>query len=257
MADAGARLFFLCVLPQQWSRLRQLKCLSQVYVLPLDLPGLFSWKRPRFSVRETSNKMTPTVTVTCRHHRCLQVGLGEPCFAGNCAKKMTTRAIVPRSSRENGFAHARHKTEVQNASAASSAFVSNCGMTRSSQSLTLSGCRFACVQTFCSLKALFTEKPISNSCRVISAQSFGAGGLAEGGGLHTAFCNTLSNWLWTRSDINNRTDGFLQNGSGPFSTWGGRTGGRGRLLATKEFFLWRPRAPTLRLVGPRGRSGCS
>lgn len=145
---------------------------------------------------------------------------------------MTTRAILPRSSRENSFAHARHKTEVQNASTASSVFVSNYGKTRSSQSLTLSGCWFACVQTFCSLKALFTEKPISNSCRVISAQSIGVGGW---GALHTAFCNTLSNWLWTRSDINNRTDGFLQNGSGPFSTWGDGPGGGGVYLQQKSF----------------------
>lgn len=167
---------------------------------------------------------------------------------------MTTWAILPRSSHENSFAHARHKTEAQNASTASSVFASNYGLTRSFQSLTVSGCWFACVQTFCSLKALFTEKPISNSCRVISAQSFGAGGL--GGFTHWFLQHSVKltlNTIWHKQQNRQLPPKWL----GSILHVGGWAGGRGRLLATKEFFLLRPRAPTLRLVGLRGHSGCS
>lgn len=50
--------------------------------------------------------------------------------------------------------------------------LSNYRMSCSSQNLTLSGHWLACVQTFWSINALFTEKPISNSCRMISAVRF-------------------------------------------------------------------------------------
>lgn len=49
--------------------------------------------------------------------------------------------------------------------------LSNYRISCSSQNLTLRGRWLACVETFCSINALFTEKPISNSCRMISAVS--------------------------------------------------------------------------------------
>lgn len=166
---------------------------------------------------------------------------------------MTTLAILPRPSRENSFAHARdtkQKSKMHPRLLPSLCLITEC----SSQSLTLSGCWFACLQTFCSLKALFTEKPISNSCGVISAQSFGAGGL--GAFTHCFLQHSVKltlNTIWHKQQNWRLPPKWL----GSILHVGGRTGGKGRLLATKEFFLLRPRAPTLRLVGLCGLSGCS
>lgn len=50
--------------------------------------------------------------------------------------------------------------------------MSNYKLSHSSKGLTLNGHCVACVLMFWSINALFTEKPIRNSCRMISAVSF-------------------------------------------------------------------------------------
>lgn len=104
--------------------------------------------------------------------------------------------------------------------------LSNYRINCSFKNLTLSGQWLACVQTFWSINALFTEKPISNSCRMISAVSFR---------VTHSFWNSLSNWLWTLSDTHNRTDGFLQ------MAWLHAGGDQKPFISTKAFFLLCPR----------------
>lgn len=97
--------------------------------------------------------------------------------------------------------------------------LSNYRMSCSFQRLTLSGHRLACVQTFWSIKALFTEKPISNSCRMISAVSFRV---------------THSFWSTQTDFERNLTHTTKPTAS---SKWLESILGRGGFIATKAFFL--------------------
>lgn len=158
----------------------------------------------------------------------------------------------PYLSRENTHTHTQHMIQMQTWQKAPQGVnlhlwllpkhLSNYRISCSSQNLTLSGHQLACVQTFWSINALFTEKPISNSCRMISAVSFR---------VTHSFWNTLSNWLWTLSDTHNRTDGFLQ------MAWLHAEGRDQKpFIATKAFFLLHPR-PRRVAGGTPQHSGCS
>ena len=112
--------------------------------------------------------------------------------------------------------------------------LSNYRISCSSQNLTLSGRWLACVETFCSINALFTEKPISNSCRMISASSSRVTHSFsetlrqtdfEHYLTHTTEPTASSKWLGS----------MLRRGM-----WGAK-GDQKPFTATKAFFLYHPR----------------
>lgn len=147
-----------CVLlHSMWSR--QLKCFAPGLRASFFIPQESStsiW--PRRSTRETSDAMTPAVIMTSRRRSCLRAAF-EVALCGERRQKKDDSA---RS--QSG----RCVREMQNRSPA---------MHRQllPTSITARGSQFACVRPFLALlKSLISPRwPISNSCRVISAQSFG------------------------------------------------------------------------------------
>lgn len=90
----------------------------------------------------------------------------------------------------------------------------------------------ACLRVFryfWPINALFTQKPISNSCRMISAACLRVA---------LSFYNTPSNWLWTLSEYTQQNIRLPPNGLDP--CWGGPKA----LYSNKSLFLVASKTPT-------------
>ena len=129
--------------------------------------------------------------------------------------------------------------------------LSNYRISCSSQNLTLRGRWLACVETFCSINALFTEKPISNSCRMISAVSSRVAHSFSETLRQTDFEHYLTHT--TEPTASSKWLGSMLGGG-----WGGgvQRGTKSPLLQQKPFSCI-IQDPDVRLVGLRSHSGCS
>lgn len=129
-----------------------------------DPAGIFPSIWPRRSTRETSDAMTATVIMTSRRRLCLRAAF-EVALCGERRQKKDDSA---RS--QSG----RCVREMQNRSPATHRQLLP-------TSITTRGSQIACVRPFFALlKSLISPRwPISNSCRVISAQSFGGYALRQ------------------------------------------------------------------------------